>query len=163
MVWRSHIVSGPDPCLFVMIIDIKSPPNCHVVNRILSLLTTRLRLAREITQTFKLQGMHSLQLWFMPSWLTHLFFRLIMTHGRGLEAEIISPLPILCRYVYRRLLKAWAYLTGISESFLDHTSLIAIHTKWVTIWSKDLALARRLRGGRSKKNFSVFYTIITIS
>ena len=97
--------------------------------------------------------MHSLQLWFMPSWLTHLFFRLIMT---GLEAEIISPLPILCRYVYRRLLKAWAYLTGISESFLDHTNLIAIHTKWVIIWSKDLVLSRRLRSGRSKKIFLCF-------
>jgi histone H3 len=43
---------------------------------------------------------------------------------------------------------AEAYLVGIFED----TNLCAIHAKRVTIMTKDLALARRIRGERDRMN-----------
>ena len=69
-----------------------------------------------------LQGMHSFRLWFMPSCLTHLIFRLISVPA------LISMTP----------------------------------TYLVTIWSKDLAVARRLLGGWLKRIFSLFSILLLL-
>merc|ERR1719284_2029965 len=49
------------------------------------------------------------------------------------------------------------YILGLFED----TNLCAIHAKRVTIMPKDLALARRIRGKRAKKERSVTYSLGT--